>query len=268
MNSLPDDCVAVKNGWGDCIAENGEHEWVALINRYGLKDVAEIGVLSGGLVGKVMSSCTIERYYGIDPWKVFVKWSDDVPLDEEIEKERSQLPNWKHRWDQNYYDEMYEKVKSAIDSKHPEVILIREESVNAAKQIKDNSLDGVYLDAVHDFPNTLNDIYAWLPKVKENGIIAGHDYMTRFMGLIRIVDYVFGDDLVVPKDSRKDYFSNQWYVELSAAKKQKFSDRIRNKFKNPEELLDYRNKYIHLDPNFLDNLYSDREFINPFYCRT
>ena len=40
---------------------------------------------------------------------------------------------------------------------------------------QDNSLELVFIDAAHDYNNVCLDINAWLPKLKYNGILAGHD---------------------------------------------------------------------------------------------
>jgi hypothetical protein len=53
---------------------------------------------------------------------------------------------------------------------------VRKPSVEAAEQYEDNSLDFVFIDAAHDYDNVKADIHAWYPKVKENGILAGHDW--------------------------------------------------------------------------------------------
>lgn len=53
---------------------------------------------------------------------------------------------------------------------------IRSESLEAAKQFEDNSLDFVFIDASHEYKDVKDDIISWLPKVKYGGVIAGHDY--------------------------------------------------------------------------------------------
>ena len=52
----------------------------------------------------------------------------------------------------------------------------RMSSVEAAETYLDNSLDFVFIDAAHDYDNVKQDIISWLPKVKKDGIISGHDY--------------------------------------------------------------------------------------------
>ena len=53
---------------------------------------------------------------------------------------------------------------------------ILEESVSAATRFQDGTLDYVYIDADHRYESVLKDLKAWWPKVKETGILAGHDY--------------------------------------------------------------------------------------------
>lgn len=53
---------------------------------------------------------------------------------------------------------------------------IRLDSVSAASNYPDRSLDFVFIDAAHDYESVKQDIIAWLPKVKIGGIISGHDY--------------------------------------------------------------------------------------------
>ncbi len=55
------------------------------------------------------------------------------------------------------------------------VVWLKKKSIEAAKEIEDNSLDFVYIDAAHQKSNVLEDIAVWLPKVKKGGLIGGHD---------------------------------------------------------------------------------------------
>ena len=48
-------------------------------------------------------------------------------------------------------------------------------SWEAANLYQDGSLDFVFIDAEHDYDSVSKDIRAWLPKLKPNGIISGHD---------------------------------------------------------------------------------------------
>lgn len=76
------------------------------------------------------------------------------------------------KWDD---ENIYRSAKSLLST--PQSIIIRKDSINASKEIKDNSLDFVYIDACHSFDSCYSDILAWFPKVRHGGIIAGHDYM-------------------------------------------------------------------------------------------
>lgn len=58
-------------------------------------------------------------------------------------------------------------------------------------------IDMIYVDANHDYEPTRNDIQAWLPHVREGGIIAGHDYDAQFPGVIRAVTELFPEGVNV-----------------------------------------------------------------------
>ncbi len=71
--------------------------------------------------------------------------------------------------------------------------IIVKPSVEAAKDFEDGSIDICWIDAGHTYEEVLNDIDAWLPKVKKGGILAGHDYIKDvWMGVVQAVDERFG----------------------------------------------------------------------------
>ena len=62
------------------------------------------------------------------------------------------------------------------------VVDLRMVSLEAARAFADGSLDFVFLDADHRPQSVLADIKAWLPKVRPQGILAGHDYYYETVG--------------------------------------------------------------------------------------
>ena len=51
-------------------------------------------------------------------------------------------------------------------------------SIEAAKKLRKESLDFVYIDARHDYCAMMEDLEAYWPLVTPGGILAGHDYMS------------------------------------------------------------------------------------------
>ena len=71
----------------------------------------------------------------------------------------------------------------------PRFLLYRQDSIEAASNFADGGFDWVYIDADHHYENVKQDLEAWYPKVREGGIVAGHDYVDYAdMGVIQAVD--------------------------------------------------------------------------------
>ena len=70
---------------------------------------------------------------------------------------------------------------------------VRADSVIASYGFADNSVDFCFIDADHRYKYVKADILAWLPKVKESGILAGHDLDAKQCGGVRkAVEEVLG----------------------------------------------------------------------------
>jgi cephalosporin hydroxylase len=61
----------------------------------------------------------------------------------------------------------------------PNVRLIRSKSTKAASIFDLHTFDYVYLDADHSYANCLKDIQCWWPKVRQGGVLAGHDFIVK-----------------------------------------------------------------------------------------
>ena len=64
---------------------------------------------------------------------------------------------------------------------------IQKGSISGSEDFADKSLELVFLDASHLYEDVRQDIEAWYPKIKSNGIIAGHDFSNSWPGVVKAV---------------------------------------------------------------------------------
>ncbi len=76
---------------------------------------------------------------------------------------------------QEFFDNYYTRTKRRM-ARYRNYKILRKTSLEAMDDFEDNSLDFVYIDANHDFPNVIQDIHGWNRKVRSGGILSGHDY--------------------------------------------------------------------------------------------
>jgi hypothetical protein len=77
--------------------------------------------------------------------------------------------------DKNFiYNEMLQNLKDSGMEKHVGAIH-RMPSLEAVLLYEDASLDFVFIDGDHENGACFNDMMAWYPKIKPNGVLAGHD---------------------------------------------------------------------------------------------
>ena len=100
---------------------------------------------------------------------------------------------------QEYLDEF---VKSGRCHFH------KEYSVDGAKLFDDSSVDLVFIDANHTYEHVKEDIEAWYPKIRDGGILSGHDFNGDFPGVEKAVREYF-------EPKKKDIFlsyNSVWVV--------------------------------------------------------
>jgi predicted O-methyltransferase YrrM len=78
------------------------------------------------------------------------------------------------RRSQRNLDSNYE---TAVETLKPyNATIIRKTSLDVVDDFENRSIDFLYIDGNHEFDHVMQDMICWIPKVKESGIVAIHDY--------------------------------------------------------------------------------------------
>lgn len=110
---------------------------------------AEVGVLRGNFSKHILRHWRDGVLYSIDPWK---------------------------RTDPMQGEKLYTEAKTKLGEFKERSIILRKTSEQASLSFKDGSLDFCYIDASHKYHAVKLDIKLWWLKVKEGGVLCGHDY--------------------------------------------------------------------------------------------
>jgi hypothetical protein len=105
-----------------------------------------------------------------------------------------------------------ERIFDARVATYPNVVKIKATSNDAVDLFDDGSLDFVYIDAIHTYEVVRRSIELWEPKVKMNGVIAGHDYSDIWPGVMQAVNEVYG----APDQTFED---SSWVVKLAVSRR-------------------------------------------------
>ena len=152
-----------------------------IFNERGFKVGAEIGVYTGVNAFSMFKCIPDLKLYLIDPW--------------DLRKTRPYFRRVVREIAKNYYD----------------AIIIRRKSEDAARFIEDGSLDFVYIDANHQYDYVMLDQILWSRKVRNGGIVSGHDYYTRKRGNLGVKVAV--DDYVRYHKIDLKLYKRNWYWE-------------------------------------------------------
>lgn len=117
----------------------------------------EVGVYEGHNAQRILDFLNIKELVLVDPWRQYMDINTGVTKDD------------------SFYEPMYQKIKIKF-SNNPEVRIIRDTSLNAARMFSNEYFDFVYLDGDHGYDAVLADLEAWYPKLKEFGVMCGDDF--------------------------------------------------------------------------------------------
>jgi len=173
-----------------------------MFSELGFKRGAEIGVRRGDYSETLcIHVSSLEKLYSIDPWDIVYK--DPTSHSYGIKR-------------QNRY---YEIAKKKL-SKYPVCEIIRNTSLEAARDIEYESLDFVYIDGAHTFDYVMVDLIEWAKRVRKEGIISGDDYKQhRYGNVITPVNtYVQAHNIetlnILEPDKNDPYpVPNWWFIK-------------------------------------------------------
>jgi hypothetical protein len=142
---------------------------------------AELGVLMGDFSKLIVEKLNPKKLYLIDPWK--------VGHDKNGSETYSQTLNFLSTAYST--DDHLSTVQNIFSQEINEgtVSIVRKFSYDAADSFNDKYFDFVYIDSCHLYECVIEDLLKYAPKVKENGLICGHDYFEYDnFGVIKAVD--------------------------------------------------------------------------------
>lgn len=80
------------------------------------------------------------------------------------------------RLNQEQMDNAYKKALNNLKGFENRITIYKQESAEASKNVKDDSLDWIFFDGDHSEEGLTRDLINWVPKVKKGGWIGGHDW--------------------------------------------------------------------------------------------
>ena len=134
----------------NCKILSGRKELLESFPKGGV--AAEVGVDQGEFTEQVLKYNNPKKLYLIDAWDFA-----------------------------NYQEDKFQLVRNKFESKivSGEVEIRRGYSTDELPEIPDNHLDWIYIDTDHSYSLTIKELRLSKAKIKENGIIAGHDFIAK-----------------------------------------------------------------------------------------
>ncbi|WP_425236744.1 class I SAM-dependent methyltransferase [Ulvibacterium sp.] len=121
--------------------------------------VAELGVDEGDFSNSILSINKPKKLHLVDFWG-------------------------SKRYNQDKRKKVESRFQKNIEDKTVEINIGL--STTVVDNFKDNYFDWVYIDTSHSYKTTINELELYSKKVKEGGVIAGHDYIIgNWDGLVR-----------------------------------------------------------------------------------
>jgi len=162
------------------------------LNKLGSIDKAvEIGQRVGNNAEVMMKETNIKELYLVDPYLPYQDNSKDevIVIDQEVQNSfrKGMLHRLCHYGDR--------------------VFILNTTSEKASTLFDDKTFDYVYIDGDHHYEQALNDMRTWYPKIKENGVMGGHDFKGKFPDVVKaVVDFATENNLKIVYNGDSDWW--------------------------------------------------------------
>lgn len=148
------------------------HVIADIINHHKFTTYAEVGVEMAKTTSYLLKHCpTLTTVYAIDNYPIYELCSAKM-----------------------------QKCRQRIAQKRLNDHRVRfiKETSETSSNLVPNNLDIVFIDANHRYEFVKQDIELWYPKLREGGILIGHDYSLRNFGVVKAVHerfrYIYTSD--------------------------------------------------------------------------
>jgi len=135
--------------------------------------MVEVGVLWGDGAEMVLAALPDLQYIGVDPYP----------------DERDAVLFDGHRYENTEMRLTAGRLRLQQFGRRAQLLWAT--TADVAPWIANGSLDYVFIDGDHAYEAVVFELRSWIPKLREGGIIAGHDYIMLYPSLITAVHEVF-----------------------------------------------------------------------------
>ena len=143
-----------------------------MIEAEGFEHFVEVGTKEGRTAAHILENCPNCQVIGLDAW---VKMPEKGGLDGGETYET---------WD---FDDIEKRFWELVEPWKERLTFYRRTSEEVAGLVDDGTQDLIFIDCAHDYDSVLEDIARWTPKLKDGGILSGHDFQHSFPTVMRAV---------------------------------------------------------------------------------
>lgn len=150
---------------GECHPDMRAREILSRISHLQNPVGVEVGVFAGDLSKRLLGAKKDLKLYMVDPW---IEFGSD--------SEYARTGDFHGNLSQLQQDECLALASGSVAFAGDRARIIRNYSIPAAATFPDGLLDFAFIDADHTYDAVKADLAAWYPKIKQGGLISGHDY--------------------------------------------------------------------------------------------